>query len=249
MPLNDREAADRLLSERGDQVAAVLIEPVMGAGGMIPAESAFLDLLRPRTVERGALLIFDEVMSFRLAPGGMQEHHRVRPDLTTFAKIIGGGFPVGAFGGRAAVMEQFHPTRPDPLWQSGTFNGNAVTMAAGVAAMDAYPPAEVARINRLGDNLRAGLRSALHDAGVSGSVTGHGSFAAVHLGPAEVTTYRQAAAADRGFAHGLHLALLVEGIFCAPRLAWCISTAMDDVAVATAIAGFHRALDRVHPVA
>ena len=88
----------------------------------------------------------------------MQQHYRVRPDLTTFAKIIGGGFPVGGFGGRASVMEQFDPLQTAPLWQSGTFNGNLITMVAGVAAMEAYTPAEVDRINGLGSRLRDGLR-------------------------------------------------------------------------------------------
>jgi glutamate-1-semialdehyde 2,1-aminomutase len=246
-PLNDVAAAERLLAERGGEVAAVIVEPVMGAGGMIPAEAEYLEALRALTIEHGALLIFDEVMSFRLAPGGMQERHRVRPDLTTFAKIIGGGFPVGAFGGRAAVMEQFDPTRPASLSQSGTFNGNAITMVAGVAAMEHYPAAEVARINALGDRLRAGLAAALADTGLPGTVTGYGSFVGLHLVPGPVRTYRDAAAADRSRQRLLHLALLLEGVFCAPRLMWCTSTAMDEATVDEAAAAFRRALARVRP--
>lgn len=244
-PLNDVAAAERLMAEVGDEVAAVIVEPVMGAGGMIPAERGFLDALRALTVERGALLIFDEVMSFRLAAGGMQEQVRVRPDLTTFAKIVGGGFPVGAFGGRAAVMEQFDPLRARPLWQSGTFNGNLVSMVAGVAAMEAYPASEVARINRLGDRLRRGLAAALADAGVPGLATGYGSFVAVHLGVDRVGNYREAARADKELARLLHMALLLEGVFCAPRLMFCTATAMDDAVVEEGIAGFRRALTRV----
>ena len=237
----------RLLAERGDDVAAVIVEPVMGAGGMIPAEPAFLEALRALTIEHGALLIFDEVMTFRLAPGGMQEHVRVRPDLTTFAKIIGGGFPVGAFGGRAAMMKQFDPARAKPVWQSGTFNGNAVTMVAGVAAMEAYPAAEVSRINALGDRLRAGLDAALVEAGIPGSVTGYGSFASVHLGATEVRDYRAAAGGDASLARLLHLALLLEGVSCAPRLLCCTSTAMDETVVDEVLAGFRRGLARVRP--
>ncbi len=246
-PLNDVAAAERLLAERGHELAAVIVEPIMGAGGMIPAEPTFLESLRALTVEHGALLVFDEVMSFRLAPGGLQEHHRIRPDLTTFAKIIGGGFPVGAFGGRAAVMEQFDPSRPAPLSQSGTFNGNAVTMAAGLAAMDAYPASEVARINELGDRLRDGLQTALDDARIDAVATGHGSFAAVHIGQRDIRTYRDAARADRALGRLLHLALLVEGVFCAPRLMWCTSTAMSERDVDDALAAFRRALVRLRP--
>jgi glutamate-1-semialdehyde 2,1-aminomutase len=217
----------------------------MGAGGMIPAEESFLEALRALTIETGALLIFDEVMSFRLMPGGVQEHYRVRPDLTTFAKIIGGGFPVGAFGGRAAVMEQFNPHRPAPLWQSGTFNGNLITMVAGVAAMEAYPDAEVHRINRLGDRLRDGLARLLDDAGLVGTATGFGSFVGLHLGVGQVRSYRDAAAVDKGLSRLLHLALLLQGVSCAPRLSWCTSTAMDEATIDEVLARTERAIATV----
>jgi glutamate-1-semialdehyde 2,1-aminomutase len=246
-PLNDIVAVERLMRERGPEVAAVIVEPVMGSAGMLPADQAFLEALRVLTLEHGALLIFDEVMSFRLEPGGVQQHYRVRPDLTTFAKIIGGGFPVGGFGGRVSVMEQFDPLRPAPLWQSGTFNGNLITMVAGVAAMEAYTPAEVDRINALGERLRDGLRVALAEASVPASVTGYGSFVGVHLGRPEVRTYRDAAFVDKGLARLLHLALLLEGIYVAPRLMMCISTAMDDATTDEVLAGFQRAVGAIRP--
>jgi glutamate-1-semialdehyde 2,1-aminomutase len=246
-PLNDIVAVERLMRERGPGVAAVIVEPVMGSAGMLPADQAFLEALRVLTLEHGALLIFDEVMSFRLEPGGVQQHYRVRPDLTTFAKIIGGGFPVGGFGGRASVMEQFDPLRPAPLWQSGTFNGNLITMVAGVAAMEAYTSAEVDRINALGERLRHGLRVALAEASVPASVTGYGSFVGVHLGRPEVRTYRDAAFVDKGLARLLHLALLLEGIYVAPRLMMCISTAMDDATIDEVLAGFQRAIGAIRP--
>jgi glutamate-1-semialdehyde 2,1-aminomutase len=245
--LNDRESIARIMAERGSEVAAIVIEPVMGSGGMLPADRDYLEALRALTLEHGALLIFDEVMAFRLEPGGVQEHYRVRPDLTTFAKIIGGGFPVGGFGGRAAVMEQFDPLRPDPLWQSGTFNGNLITMAAGVAAMEAYTPEEVARINALGERLRQGLRDAIAEAGIVASVTGYGSFVGLHLGVDEVQTYRDAAAVDKGLARLLHLALLSEGIYAAPRLMMCTSTAMDEATIDEVLGGMRRAIRQIRP--
>jgi glutamate-1-semialdehyde 2,1-aminomutase len=219
----------------------------MGSAGMLPADQAYLEALRALTIEHGALLIFDEVMAFRLEPGGVQEHYRVRPDLTTFAKIIGGGFPVGGFGGRAAVMEQFDPLRPAPLWQSGTFNGNLITMVAGVAAMEAYTPAEVARINALGERLRAGLRAELAELDVQATVTGYGSFAGLHLGVPEVRTYRDAAKSDKALARLLHLSLLLEGVYVAPRLMMCTSTAMDETVIDEVLAGFRRALAGIRP--
>src|SRR5215203_3572132 len=246
-PLNDIEAVERLMRERGTEIAAVIVEPVMGSAGMLPADHEFLEALRALTLEHDALLIFDEVMSFRLEAGGMQQHYRVRPDLTTFAKIIGGGFPVGGFGGRASVMEQFDPLRPAPLWQSGTFNGNLITMVAGVAAMEAYGPEEVAHINALGDRLRAGVRDALQDADVPATVTGYGSFAGVHLGATAVHTYRDAARTDKGLARLLHLALLLEGIFVAPRLTMCTSTPMDEATIDEVLASFRRAISVIRP--
>ena len=246
-PLNDIEAVERLMRERGEEVAAIIVEPVMGSAGMLPADHTFLEALRGLSLEYGALLIFDEVMSFRLEPGGAQEHYRVRPDLTTFAKIIGGGFPVGGFGGRGSIMEQFDPLRPSPLWQSGTFNGNLITMVAGVAAMVAYGPEEVVRINALGDRLRVGLRDALANTEVTGTVTGYGSFVGLHLGTTEVRTYRDAAVTDKGLARLLHLALLQEGIYAAPRLMMCTSTAMDDETIDEVLAGFRRAIGAIRP--
>ncbi|MBA2595381.1 MAG: aspartate aminotransferase family protein [Chloroflexia bacterium] len=246
-PMNDVDAVSRLMRERGDEVAALIVEPVMGSAGMLPADHAFLEALRALTLEHGALLIFDEVMSFRLEAGGVQEHYRVRPDLTTFAKIIGGGFPVGGFGGRASVMEQFDPLGPTPLWQSGTFNGNLITMAAGVAAMEAYPPSEVARINALGERLRSGLRDTLAENDVEATVTGYGSFAGVHLGAREVRSYRDAAAVDKGLARLLHLTLLLEGVYAAPRLMMCTSTAMNEKTIDDVLAAFGRAVNGIRP--
>lgn len=246
-PLNDVAAIERIMNARGAEVAAIVVEPVMGSAGMLPARREYLEALRRIATEHGSLLIFDEVMAFRLEPGGVQEHFQVSPDLTTFAKIIGGGFPVGAFGGRADVMEQFDPLRPAPLWQSGTFNGNLITMAAGVAAMEAYTAEEVHRINALGARLRDGLRLALADAGVVGTVTGYGSFAGLHLGVQQVETYRDAASADKGLARLLHLALLGEGVFVAPRLMMCTSTPMSSATIDEVLARFRRAIDYIRP--
>jgi glutamate-1-semialdehyde 2,1-aminomutase len=248
VPLNDSAAVERLFAARGDQIAAVIIEPVMGSAGALPATSDFLDDLRALTIEHDALLIFDEVMSFRLGHGGYQQHVRVRPDLTCFAKIIGGGFPVGAFGGRAAIMEQFDPTRPTPLWQSGTFNGNLVTVIAGVAAMTGYDEPAVERANRLGDRLREGLGSVLRQHNVRAAVTGYGSMVGLHLGVERVTTYRDAARAKGDLGRLLHLSLLLDGVFCAPRLMWCTSTVMDDALIDEVLNRFERSVRRLLPV-
>lgn len=244
-PFNDIAAAERLITKHAADISAVIVEPVMGSAGMIPAERDFLVALRDLTSQHGIVLIFDEVMAFRLEPGGVQSHYGVAPDLTAFAKIIGGGFPVGAFGGRADIMAQFDPSRPNPLWQSGTFNGNAITMVAGIAAMEHYPAAEVARINALGERLRNGLSSAIQDAGLPGKAIGYGSFAGVHFVDGPIRNYRDVAVGDPAFKRLVHLALLLEGVFCAPRLMYCASTPMNDSVIDDVVARFRAALARV----
>jgi glutamate-1-semialdehyde 2,1-aminomutase len=245
IPFNDIEAAERIFAERGEEIAAVIVEPVLGSGGMIPAEKAFLEALRGLTIASGSLLIFDEVMTFRLGYGGIQEHYGVRPDLTTFAKIMAGGFPGGAFGGRADIMEQFDPARPTPLWQSGTFNGNAITMVAGEAALRHFDAGEVARINRLGDHLRSGIGAVLAESSLPGVATGYGSFVGIHFTETAPRNYREAARADQTLKKLVHLGFLAEGVFCAPRLMLCISTPMDDEVVNGIVGAFSRVVDRI----
>jgi glutamate-1-semialdehyde 2,1-aminomutase len=245
VPFNDVEAFERTVNERGDEIAAVIVEPVLGSAGVIPAETSFLEAARALTAERGIVLIFDEVMTFRLEPGGVQEHYRIRPDLTTFAKIVGGGFPVGAFGGRAAIMEQYDPNKPHALSQSGTFNGNAVTMIAGVAAMEHYPAGEVARINRLGDRFRDGLRSATASNGIEAQVTGYGSMLGLHFTSQTVRDYRSAARGDAFPKRAVHWGLLNEGVFASPRLMFCTSTAMNEQVVDEVLAKFVRVFQRL----
>lgn len=243
-PFNDVDALEGLMKSHGGAVAAIIIEPVMGAAGCIAADRSFLHAAQELARRHGSLFIADEVMSFRLEYGGAQQAYGIEPDITTFAKIIGGGFPVGAFGGRAEVMSLFDARNPNAVYQSGTFNGNAITTTAGVAAMNLFPHEEVARINALGDQLRNGLASALHSRGLPGVATGYGSMIGVHLVDGNVKNYRDAAKSNAAFKRALHLALLLEGIFAAPRLMCCISTPMTTDIVDDVLARFGRALDR-----
>ena len=243
-PFNDTDALETMMNRRGHEIAAIIIEPVMGSAGCIPADREFLQAAERLAHEYGALLIADEVMTFRLEVGGVQEHYKITPDLTTFAKIIGGGFPVGAFGGRKEVMSLFDARNPNAVYQSGTFNGNAITTVAGIAAMELYPRDEVARINALGDRLRAGISKLLGERSLPGMTTGYGSMVGVHLVDGPVRNYRDGARANAAFKRALHLALLLEGVFAAPRLMCCISTPMSEPAVDEILARFGRALDR-----
>jgi glutamate-1-semialdehyde 2,1-aminomutase len=243
-PFNNVDALQRLMKKHGNAVAGIIIEPVMGAAGCIPADREFLHAAQDLARQYGALFIADEVMTFRLEYGGVQQGYGISPDLTTFAKIIGGGFPVGAFGGRTEVMSLFDARNPNAVYQSGTFNGNAITTVAGIAAMNLFPHDEVARINALGDQLRIGIAQALHSRGLPGVTTGYGSMIGVHLVEGEVKNYRDAAVGNATFKRALHLALLLEGIFAAPRLMCCISTPMTTESVTDILARFGRALDR-----
>src|SRR5207302_6714374 len=149
------------------QLAAVILEPIIGAGGVIAATVEYLERLRTVTRELGILLIFDEVISFRVAPGGAQQVYGVTPDLTTMGKIIGGGLPVAAFGGRADVMELLDPRRQPNLAQGGTYNGNPLGMAAGVAALKELTPDVYEQLNRGGARVKDQLSEVFASHGVA----------------------------------------------------------------------------------
>ncbi|HEX5166728.1 MAG TPA: aspartate aminotransferase family protein, partial [Thermomicrobiales bacterium] len=175
---NDTEMAERRITEHAHELAAVLIDPMPLRAGLIPAEPEFLQRLRDLCTAHGIVLIFDEVISLRTAYGGAQETLGVTPDLTTMAKIIGGGFAVGAFGGSAEVMSVFDPSQGYPRApHGGTFNANPITMVAGLVAMQKLTREEFARLDQLGAMLREGLAEAMDGARVKGQVTGMGSLA------------------------------------------------------------------------
>ena len=250
IPYNEVGIARDLLAQHADEVAAVIVEPVLGSMGMIPAAKEFLATLRELTLEYGVLLIFDEVITLRLGPGGVQSRIGVMPDLTAMGKIIGGGLPVGAFGGRREIIEVFNPHRRDTIMHASTFSGNALTMAAGIAALGDYGPEQVERINGLGDRLRGDLNRAFADAGIRGTATGLGSILGLHLRTGEI---RHARDTLRGIAESgrsmqlLHLGLLRRGLFMAPRGMLCISTAMGEPEIDTAAAAFADALVELRP--
>src|SRR5215831_14560981 len=157
---NDLAAVEELVQPHRASLAAILIEPMQGTTGCIPAERSFLAGLRALADETGALLIFDEVMTSRLAPGGLQEVHGILPDLTTLGKYVGGGMSFGAFGGRADLMERFNPHRPDAFQHAGTFNNNVMTMNAGLVGLtEIYTPERAGALNNWGDRLRERLNA------------------------------------------------------------------------------------------
>ena len=246
-PFNDLDSADRILRANHAELAAVIVEPVT-VRGMIPADAEFLSGLREMTRELGVLLIFDEVVTFRLGIGGAQERFGIAPDLTTFGKIIGGGLPVGAFGGRADIMAGFDPSHVPPVHHSGTFAGNSVVMAAGLAALALLTPETIARLDALGERLRSGLERAARSAGVDARATGLGSLAALHLTASPVRNYRDALRSDREVMRYLHLALLNHGIFARAGGSFFLSTPMEEADIDATVDAVERALIEVKPI-
>ena len=175
-PYNDLRAMERLLQELHRRIAAIIIEPMPNAGGMLPPAPGYLRGLRELADRFDVLLLFDEIVTFRLSSGGLQETEGVLPDMTALAKIIGGGFPVGAFGGRADIMAQFEPGGAGVLSHSGTFNGNNITMTAGLAAMKRLDRAAIERVNGLGERLGAGVNALFAALGIRAQCLGYGSL-------------------------------------------------------------------------
>lgn len=247
---NDLASVEAILTQHHEQIAAIITEPLMNSAGIIVAEEGFLAGLRTLADRYGLLLIFDEVVTFRLDEGGYQGMAGVLPDLTALGKVIGGGLPVGAFGGRADIMGRFDPASPGAFHHSGTFNGNPLTMAAGAASVRALTAEAITHINGLGQALREGFDAAFIEAGLRGHCTGMGSLVYVHWTAAEVRDAadvlrwkQQAAELPRL----LHLELLNRGIFAANRGLFNISTPMNAGHIDRTVAAFSEALHTLKP--
>ncbi len=244
LPYNDFDAATALFEQAGSDIAGLIIEPVVGNANCLPPRDGYLQHLRELCTRHGALLIFDEVMTgFRVALGGAQARYGVTPDLSTFGKIIGGGMPVGAYGGRRDLMEQIAPA--GPIYQAGTLSGNPVAMAAGLAMLDlvaepGFHDALEASSNRLCD----GLEAAARDAGVPFTTTRVGGmFGLFFTDQPDVDTYAQAVACDTAAFNRFFHAMLERGVFLAPSAfeAGFMSSAHDASVIEATIAAAREA--------
>ncbi|PKM06406.1 MAG: glutamate-1-semialdehyde-2,1-aminomutase [Gammaproteobacteria bacterium HGW-Gammaproteobacteria-4] len=216
LPYNDADAASALFAECGDEIAAVIVEPIAGNMNCVLPNPGYLEHLRALCTRHGTVLIFDEVMTgFRVALGGAQARYGITPDLSTFGKIIGGGMPVGAYGGRRDLMAQIAPS--GPIYQAGTLSGNPVAMAAGLATLEliqvpGFHDSLEAKTNRLCD----GLESAARDAGIAATTNRSCAMYGLFFGAEKVTTFAQATSCDvtrfRRFFH----AMLKRGVYFAP---------------------------------
>jgi glutamate-1-semialdehyde 2,1-aminomutase len=245
---NDVASLETAFAARGADVACVLVEPMLGASGCIPGDLAFLEALRHQCTESGALLIFDEVMTSRLARGGAQELTGITPDLTTIGKYFAGGMPFGAFGGRRDVMSVFDPATGGGLTHGGTFNNNVVSMAAGVAALSQILTPELLEdVNRRGERLRARLNDTFRADGVPMCVTGWGSLMNIHATAGPVRSLSDLQQADPRLKQLLFLDMLDAGFYLAQRGYIALSAEVTDghvdafvTAVADAVAGWPR---------
>ena len=245
VPYNDPGAVEALFVTEGERIAAVIVEPVAGNMGCVPPHPGYLETLRRVTAAHGALLVFDEVMTgFRVARGGAQALLGVVPDLTCLGKVIGGGLPVGAYGGPAALMSRVAPSGPD--YQAGTLSGSPLAMAAGCATLDALADGTAhARLEALGARLASGIAAAAEERGVPCAVNRVGSMLTPFLGVETVTDYASARRADpRGFRR-VHAAWLAAGVFWPPSQfeAAFLSTAHGEPEVDRAVEAFADALE------
>jgi glutamate-1-semialdehyde 2,1-aminomutase len=215
-PFNDKAALEAVFAEHGDGIAAVIVEPVVGNMGCVPPREGYLQALRDVTKRHGSILIFDEVMTgFRLARGGAQQLYGVTPDLTTLGKIIGGGLPVGAYGGRRDIMEQVAPA--GPVYQAGTLSGNPLAMTAGLATLRRLRDASVyERLEEAGRRLCEGVAEAAHEAGVETVTNRVGSMFTTFFTGSPVTDWPTAARADRDRYGRFFHTMLEGGVYLAP---------------------------------
>ena len=229
---NDAESFDRILRGRPGEIAAVFLEPVMGAGGIIPAEPGFLEAVVRSTHAAGAVFVLDEVQSFRLAKGGLQETLGICPDLTIFGKFIGGGYPVGAVGGSVELMKVLEP-EAGSVFHGGTFNGNPVTMAAGAVAVEELTAARIARMSDQAGRMGEAILKAAGEFGLPLTLTRVGSLMNLHFsGRSGAPLARRET--DRLMSL-LHLAALNRGVFMAPRGLIVLSTVMSDAVISDAV--------------
>jgi glutamate-1-semialdehyde 2,1-aminomutase len=247
LPYNDLAECERRLRAHRDRVGCLIMEPIVSSFGYLPADPEFLRGIRKLTEELGIVLVFDEVQSFRVAPGGAQEMFGVTPDLTCFGKIIGGGMPVGAFGGRRDIMALYDPgvAGGARIAHAGTFNANPMTLVAGEAVMLALTPQVYRRMNELGELTRIKLRAALAQAGVAAQVTGVASLFGIHFTSRPIKNYRDVVAGDAEMTRAVFTGMLNEGVLLQTSCAGSLGVMSTEAEIDALAAALGRVAARV----
>lgn len=244
-PYNDPDAAEKIIREHASELAAVLIEPVMTAAGMVEGDPRFLQRLRDVTRELGIVLIFDEVVTFPVAYGGAQAHFGITPDLTTLGKAIGGGLPVSAVGGRADIMDQLEGRDGSGPAVSimSTFGGNSAALAAGITCLELLTPEVHATLIRLGVRVRDGINAMAEQNGIPLHATGLGHLIGIHWSDTRVVDDPTRRTEDREKIQNINLVLNNLGFYQTFTGLFLISTAMGDEEIDEFLAAFRRALE------
>jgi len=247
LPYNDLAACERLLRAHAHEIGCLIMEPIVSSFGYVPGDPEFLRGIRKLTEQLNIVLVFDEVQSFRVAPGGAQELFGVTPDLTAFGKIIGGGMPVGAFGGRRDIMAQYDPTVVGGarIAHAGTFNANPMTLLAGEAVLLAMTPPVYRRMAELGESLRGKLRAALASTGVPAQVTGIASLFGVHFTSRPIRNYRDVVTGDAEMTKAVFIGLLNEGILLQTSCAGSLGVMTTATEIDTLVDALSRVVSRV----
>lgn len=234
LPYNDIDTVRKVMMQQGDRIACIIVEPVAGNMGLVPPHDRFLETLRETTEKCGALLIFDEVMTgFRVAMGGAQERFGIRPDLSCFGKIIGGGLPVGAYGGRREIMQHIAPI--GPVYQAGTLSGNPLAMAAGIATLNQLKvPGFYESLEAQAERLISGLQSLAEKAGVPVYCTNVGAMLGLFFTDRAVNNFADAKTSNLARYASYYKGMLENGVYLAPSQfeAFFLSAAHDDAAIA-----------------
>lgn len=245
LPYNDREGVERLLAEHGRGLAALLVEPLSNRSGMPLPAPGFFAFLREITRSLGIVLVFDEVIAFRVGPAGAQGRYGGEPDLTAFGKIIGGGLPIGAVGGRADILALLDPTRaPARVLSGGTYSGNPLSAAAGAACLRQLTPAAFDRLDGLGRRMRSGIDAIFAAAGQPARALGDASLFQIVATDRDIDNYRAVPQGPQANAwlDRLHRELLKAGVIVSHRGLACLSTPMDEADVDAVLEGFERAV-------
>ncbi|HEY9094978.1 MAG TPA: aminotransferase class III-fold pyridoxal phosphate-dependent enzyme [Hydrogenophaga sp.] len=242
-PYNDLPAVEALVREHGPSLAAIMVEPMLGAGGCIPGDPVFLQGLRDLSERCGALLVFDEVQTSRLSFGGRQAQLGIAPDLTVIGKYFGGGLSFGAFGGRVECMQRFDPRQPDALAHAGTFNNNVLSMAAGLAGLQQVLTAQaLSALNQRGERLRERLNAVFEAQGVAAQFTGLGSIMNLHGMRGPVRCAADLAPSNGLMKELLYFDLLERGVYMAQRGLVALSLPFDEAACDTMVAAVEDAV-------
>lgn len=245
-PYNDAAQVEAILEANRGEVAAILVEPIAGNMGCVPPQPGFLQALRALCTQNGTLLVVDEVMTgFRVAAGGATERFDLSPDLICMGKVIGGGLPVGAYGGRAELMEQVAPQ--GPVYQAGTLSGNPLAMAAGLAALNEMGPDQYKLLEERGARLEAGLRGVFADANVAAQVQRVGAMLSVFFSTEPIRNFGEAMNSNKAFFGKLFHALLAQGVYLPPSAleAWFITASHSEADIDFTISAFEKALNEV----